>query len=129
MAPTLGVVDEDNLVAWARLGDELRATAVAEFAGYDLRCAPADCTTMLDAVDDLLPGATDRSRATFRACLRPMTPRGTPVFGRGRLANLYYNTGQGHMGWTMACGSARIATDLLQGRDPDIDVSVMTLDA
>jgi D-amino-acid dehydrogenase len=72
---------------------------------------------------ELLPNAADYSRGVFRACLRPMTPGGPPIIGRGRHTNLIYNTGQGHMGWTMACGSAKIAADLLAGRAPDIDVS------
>jgi D-amino-acid dehydrogenase len=29
------------------------------------------------------------------------------------------------MGWTMECGSARIAADLIAGRKPDVDVSGM----
>ena len=33
--PEIGGVDEANLVAYARLGDRLRLTATADFAGYD----------------------------------------------------------------------------------------------
>jgi D-amino-acid dehydrogenase len=29
------------------------------------------------------------------------------------------------MGWTMACGSARITADLMAGRKPDIDTAGM----
>ena len=54
-----------------------------------------------------------------------MTPEGTPIFGRGRHRNLWINTGQGHMGWTMACGSARITADLMAGRKPEIDTAGM----
>ena len=41
--------------------------------------------------------------------------------GLGRHDNLYYNTGHGHVGWTMACGSARMLADLIDCRRPDID--------
>ncbi|SVB12678.1 uncharacterized protein METZ01_LOCUS165532, partial [marine metagenome] len=27
-------------------------------------------------------------------------------------SNLFYNTGHGHLGWTMSCGTARITADL-----------------
>jgi D-amino-acid dehydrogenase len=50
-----------------------------------------------------------------------MTPDGPPVLGRGRHQNLYFNTGHGHMGWTMAFGTARIVTDLIAGRKPEHD--------
>jgi D-amino-acid dehydrogenase len=70
---------------------------------------------------EMLPEAADYGRGQFRACLRPMTPGGPPIIGRGRHRNLIYNTGQGHMGWTMACGSARITADLLAERRPDLN--------
>ena len=54
-----------------------------------------------------------------------MTPEGTPIFGRARQRNLYINTGQGHMGWTMACGSGRVVADLIAGRKPAIDLTGM----
>jgi len=47
--------------------------------------------------------------------------------GRGRLANLHYNTGHGRMGWTMACGTARICADLIAGRSPDLPLEGLTL--
>jgi glycine/D-amino acid oxidase-like deaminating enzyme len=45
-----------------------------------------------------------------------MTPDGPPLIGLGRHDNLYYNTGHGHVGWTMACGSARVLADLIDER-------------
>jgi len=56
-----------------------------------------------------------------------MTPDGTPIVGATPLRNLYLNTGHGTLGWTMACGSARVLADLMSGRAPDIradDLSV-----
>ena len=82
---------------------------------------------MLAAVKDLIPAGGDFDRPSYRACLRPMTPEGTPIFGLGRQTNLYFNSGHGHMGWTMACGAARIAADLVAGRTPAIDLAGMTL--
>jgi D-amino-acid dehydrogenase len=80
---------------------------------------------MLDTARDLFPDAGDYDRAIYWACLRPMTPEGTPIFGPGRQRNLFINTGQGHMGWTMACGSARVLADLVAGRKPEIDLTGM----
>lgn len=126
-APLLGGVDEDNLVAYARFGDRLRVTATAEFAGYDLGHRPKDFAPMLAAIRDLFPEGADWERPTYWTGLRPMTPQGTPIFGRARHANLWLNCGQGHMGWTMAHGSARIAADLLAGRKPQVPLDGMTL--
>ncbi|MGH6931941.1 MAG: FAD-dependent oxidoreductase, partial [Dongiaceae bacterium] len=41
-APTIGSVDEHNLVAISRFGDRVRITATAEFAGYDTSHRPSD---------------------------------------------------------------------------------------
>lgn len=123
--PRIGGVDEENLVAYAPMGDRLRITATADFAGYDKRHSPADFQTMLAAARDLFPDAADYSRPSYWAGLRPMTPEGTPIFGRGRQRNLFLNTGHGHMGWTMSCGSARITADLIAGRTPAIPLDGM----
>jgi len=125
--PSIGGVDEDNLVAYARLGDRLRITATAEFAGYDTSHQPADYRVMLAAARDLFPNGGDYEQPAYWAGLRPMTPEGTPILGRGRHGNLFYNCGHGHMGWTMACGTGRITADLIAGRAPEIDLEGLTL--
>ena len=43
------------------------------------------------------------------------------------MKNLYFNTGHGHLGWTMCAGSAKITADLIQGNKPDIDLEGMTV--
>jgi D-amino-acid dehydrogenase len=125
--PTVGAIDEDTLCAYVRLGDRLRVTSVAEFAGYDTDHRPADFAHIVRSVRELLPNAADYSRPQYWACLRAMTPQGTPILGRGRYQNLFYNTGHGHLGWTMACGTARITADLIAGRPPDLPLDGLTL--
>lgn len=120
-APHVGGVDEGTLVAWSRFGDELRMSATAEFAGYDRRHTARDFAGILAAGDELFPGAVDWSGARYRTGLRPMTPHGAPIIGAGLHDNLFFNTGHGHVGWTMACGSARLVTDLVEGRRPELD--------
>ncbi|TIW85106.1 MAG: FAD-dependent oxidoreductase, partial [Mesorhizobium sp.] len=44
-----------------------------------------------------------------------------PVIGQARYENLYLDTGHGHVGWTMACGSGKFLADLVAGRKPEID--------
>jgi len=123
----IGAVDEGNLVAFAPMADGLRVTATAEFAGYDTSHRPRDFEHMASVVRQLLPQGADHDRPAYWACLRPMTPEGTPLFGPTALEGLHVNVGQGHMGWTMACGSARIAADLVARRRPAIDTEGMLL--
>jgi D-amino-acid dehydrogenase len=126
-APEIGGIDEGNLTGWARFGDRLRFTATAEFCGYDTKHCPADFIPMLRAAKELFPNAADYSKPTFWAGLRPMTPNGTPILGKARHRNLFFNTGHGHLGWTMSCGAARLVADIVQGRTPEVDMTGLTL--
>jgi D-amino-acid dehydrogenase len=123
LAPTVPGVDERWLVGWSRQGDRLRLTSTAEFAGYDRSWTPRDFNNILRFARDVFPDAADYESGEFRACLRPMTPDGPPVLGAGRHRNLYFNAGHGHMGWTMAFGTARIVADLVASRPPEHDLS------
>ncbi|NOT42115.1 MAG: FAD-dependent oxidoreductase, partial [Alphaproteobacteria bacterium] len=49
---------------------------------------------------------------------RPLSPDGVPIVGKTRLANLFVNTGHGHIGWTTAAGSARLLADVMMERAP-----------
>ncbi len=127
LAPRVPGVDEQWLVGWSRLGDRLRLTSTAEFAGYDWGWTPRDFNNILRFARDVFPDAVDYDRGEYRACLRPMTPDGPPILGLGRHRNLFFNCGHGHMGWTMACGTARIVADLMSGRMPALDLTGLTV--
>jgi D-amino-acid dehydrogenase len=127
LAPAISGVDEQWLVGWSRLGDRLRLTSTAEFAGYDWGWTPRDFNNILRLARDLVPDAADYDRGQYRACLRPMTPDGPPILGPGRHRNLFLNCGHGHMGWTMACGTARIVADLMTERMPELDLEGLTV--
>ena len=54
-----------------------------------------------------------------------MTLEGTTNLGTGPHSNLNYNTGHGHLVWTMSSGTARITADLIGGKKPEIPVEKM----
>lgn len=120
-APTIGGVDELNLVAFSRLGDRLRLTGTADFAGYDTEFEAHHFTHMLKVARELFPQGGAYDQPSYWACLRPMTPDGPPIIGASPVRNLWLNTGAGHMGWTMACGMSQILSDQMAGRKPLLD--------
>jgi D-amino-acid dehydrogenase len=122
-APVSTVMDETYKVAITRLGDRIRVGGTAEISGYDLKLRAARRDTLEHSVGDLFPGGGDLKAASFWSGLRPMTPDGPPIVGPSKFANLWLNTGHGTLGWTMACGSARVLADIVSGRKPDIDVA------
>lgn len=126
-APVSTVMDETFKVAITRLGERIRVGGTAELAGFSRRLRKPRRRTLEHSVGDLFPRGGDLSRATFWTGLRPMTPDGTPIVGATPLANVYTNTGHGTLGWTMACGSARVLADLIGGRTPEIDAGDLDL--
>jgi len=114
--PAHPFVDETNLVAVTRLGDRLRVTGIAEFAGFD-RTVPAARAAHLDAyVTGHFDGAVDLSGAQHWAGLRPTTPSGRPYIGQLRaIPNVWLNAGHGQLGWTMAAGAGAVLADLMNG--------------
>ena len=119
--PTMGGADEDQLIGYSRLGNRLRLASTAEFTGFDRTHKPSDFAAMFRTGKDLFPGAFDEKKAVLWAGLRPMMPNSVPVIGQARYENLYLDTGHGHVGWTMACGSGKFLADLVAGRKPEID--------
>jgi D-amino-acid dehydrogenase len=125
--PAVGGIDEERKLAYSPLGNQVRLTTVAEFTGYDTTHTPQDFEYLLAKASDLLPNAGNYDKAEQWAGLRPMTPDSLPVLGTARHRNLYFNTGHGHMGWTMACGTARLTADLVAKRTPEIPLDHLKL--
>lgn len=127
-APVSTVMDETYKVAITRLGDRIRVGGTAEIAGYDLALRASRRGALEHSFGDLFGKGGSVGEATFWSGLRPMTPDGTPIVGSTGISNLYLNTGHGTLGWTMACGSGRVLSDIVSGRRPDIDVSELGID-
>jgi len=126
-APVSTVMDETYKVAITRLGNRIRAGGTAEISGYDLTLHPARKATLDHSVGDLFPGGGRLEDAKFWCGLRPMTPDGPPLICAAPVKGLYLNTGHGTLGWTMACGSGRVLSDILSGRAPEVDASALAL--
>lgn len=126
-APDMQVLDEKHKFGYAPLGhDRLRMTGFAEISGYDTEPEPARTTAFVRSFIGLFPQLEGRIRVSKLkpfCCLRPVTPSGLPIIGRSRLQNLYCNVGHGHLGWTLAHGSARLLAASLAGRKGDIDTT------
>ncbi len=121
-APESTVMDETYKIAITRLGDRIRVGGMAEISGYTNDLGQKRRATLEHSVTDLFPGG-DISKADFWSGLRPMTPDGTPVIGPTKVKGLFLNTGHGTLGWTMSCGSAKLISDLVGGRKPEIDAT------
>ncbi|MCC0042897.1 MAG: D-amino acid dehydrogenase [Brucellaceae bacterium] len=126
IAPVSTVMDETYKTAITRLGDRIRVGGTAELTGFDHSLSPGRRAALEHSFSQLFPGSGDLSRATYWCGLRPMTPDGPPIVCASPVPGLYINSGHGTLGWTMACGSGRVITDVVGGRKTDIDPQALS---
>jgi D-amino-acid dehydrogenase len=116
VAPQISVTDFERKVLYARIGDQLRVAAMVDMVGEDLRLDGRRLAALTRQVRETMPRAADYSDITPWAGLRPATPDSAPIVGPTRYANLWLNVGHGPLGFTFACGTAALLTDLMQGK-------------
>jgi D-amino-acid dehydrogenase len=122
--PAMPVVDDALHAAITPLGSRLRIAGTAEFAGEDKRIDRARIENLVGLLGAVYPEIRARIRmeeAVPWCGLRPMTADGLPYVGPAPLKGLWVNAGHGHLGFTLAAGSARMLADLMDGRQPEID--------
>jgi len=123
-APKMGITDQYNKIVYSRLGDVLRVAGTAEFAGYDDSIKGKRIESLKRMTKYLFPQIDSLDEATDWACLRPSTPDGSPIIGKTKkYNNLYLNTGHGTLGWTMSFASAKAVSDIIEGRESEIDLT------
>ena len=121
-ALSIPIVDDDMHAAIVPVGNATRIAGTAEFAGFDLTLRPERVRNLTKLVQKILPQAGLDTAAARPWCgLRPMSPDGVPIIGPTPTANLWLNTGHGHLGWTMAAGSGELLAELLSGEPPGLD--------
>lgn len=116
--PQVSVTDFERKILYARIGDRLRVAAMADLVGEDLSLESVRIDALVRQVRLAMPNAADYDRLETWAGLRPSTPGGAPLIGATRYANLWLNVGHGPLGFTFACGSARILADVMRGKPP-----------
>ncbi|MCW8335214.1 D-amino acid dehydrogenase [Vibrio paucivorans] len=113
LAPTSTVMDETYKVALTRFDDRIRVAGTAELAGFDPTIPEKRKSTISMVAKDLFPHSANFEHAEYWTGFRPMTPDGTPIIGKTGYQNLFTNTGHGTLGWTMACGSAQLLSQVI----------------
>ena len=105
-APWVSLLDDKAKIVTSRLGqDRLRIAGTAEFAGENRDIRYDRIQPLTAWVRHRFPGVSTASVVPW-AGLRPMMPDMLPRVGRGKEAGVYYNTGHGHLGWTLSAITA-----------------------
>ena len=79
----------------------------AEFNGFNMDIRAERIQPLVDWTRKHFPGVRT-SRVVPWCGLRPMTPNMMPRVGPGKRPGVFYNTGHGHLGWTLSAATAQM---------------------
>ncbi|PPR26195.1 MAG: D-amino acid dehydrogenase [Alphaproteobacteria bacterium MarineAlpha9_Bin4] len=111
-APTVSLLDDFNKIVTSRLGrNRLRVAGFAEFNGYNLDIIQNRVRPLIKWCMDMFPEINTKDIKPW-AGLRPMTPNMLPIVRQSKAnAKVWYNTGHGHLGWTLSAYTGKLLTE------------------
>lgn len=116
-APWVSLLDESAKIVTSRLGkDRLRVAGTAEFNGYNRDIRADRIQPLINWVNANFEISTEH--VVPWSGLRPMMPNMMPVVRQGKHPRVFYNTGHGHLGWTLSAATAAIISQEIQSKIP-----------
>lgn len=108
-APRVALLDDAAKIVTSRFGDtRFRIAGTAELNGYNRDVRADRIAPLVNWTRRHFP-RLDTSDVAVWAGLRPMLPGMLPRVGASRRArNVFFNTGHGHLGWTLSCATAEL---------------------
>lgn len=128
--PSMPLIDDGFHAAITPLGNILRVAGTAEFAGLDQSLNRQRLDNLYNLLNEIYPDFAphlEREKVSEWSGLRPLMPDGSPLIGKTSIDNLYLNTGHGPLGWTMAAGSAKMLSNIIDGEKTPLDPMVYKL--
>ncbi|ALP68327.1 D-amino acid dehydrogenase [Paraburkholderia caribensis] len=105
-APWVSLLDDSAKIVTSRLGaDRFRVAGTAELNGLNRDIRSDRIEPLVRWTREHFPGVST-ARVVPWAGLRPMLPGMLPKVGRGKRRGVFYNTGHGHLGWTLSAATA-----------------------
>lgn len=126
-APWISLLDDRSKIVASRFGaNRFRIAGTAEFNGANRDIRDDRIRPLTDWCERHFPGISTEN-VTPWAGLRPMMPSMLPRVGAGRAPGVFYNTGHGHLGWTLSAATARIVAAKVAETHGTAQVSVSGL--
>ena len=123
--PNLSVIDESIHIAITPYKNRIRIAGTAEFVGFNDEVHPKRITYLNSKLNEVYPSLFSKVQGDEDAEVwfgfRPMSADGLPFIGETKIEGLYLNTGHGHLGWTLAMGSANLLADQMTNAETEID--------
>ncbi|MGF6992794.1 D-amino acid dehydrogenase [Paraburkholderia sp. GAS32] len=113
-APWVSLLDDSAKIVTSRLGvDRFRVAGTAEINGFNRDIRSDRIAPLVDWTRRYFPEVST-SKVIPWAGLRPMLPSMLPKVGRGKRRGVFYNTGHGHLGWTLSAATAQVLAGSIQ---------------
>jgi len=110
-APWVSLLDDKAKIVTSRLGiDRFRVAGTAEFNGFNKDIRADRIRPLADWTRELFPGI-EMTKVVPWSGLRPMMPSMLPYTKASRRPNVFYNTGHGHLGWTLSAATSEIVAE------------------
>ena len=115
-APWVSLLDDKAKIVTSRLGPtRFRVAGTAEFNGFNRDIRAERVAPLVTWCRAHFPGMSTRQAVPW-AGLRPMMPDMMPRVMQGKNPRVLYNTGHGHLGWTLSAATADAVAALATGR-------------
>jgi len=115
-APWVSLLDDAAKIVTSRLGPtRFRVAGTAEFNGYNRDIRAERINPLINWCRAHFPGMSTRQSVPWSG-LRPMMPDMLPRVMQGRNPRVFYNTGHGHLGWTLSAATADAVASLATAR-------------
>ncbi|MBI3887371.1 MAG: FAD-dependent oxidoreductase [Opitutae bacterium] len=125
------VIFAERRVAVTPMGAQLRFGGTMELSGHSENVRPERIEQIIDSARFYFPDFTPQDFAGIKPWFgyRPVSPDGLPYIGRfGRHANLTAACGHAMLGLTMAPITGLLVAEILTGRKPSVDLSMLRPD-
>lgn len=120
LVPSTSVTDFEKKVLYARIGGNLRVSAMVDMVGENTHIDENRINSLLRIARRDMPYAGNYDQSQKWTGLRPATPSGAPIVGFSSQPGLWLNVGHGALGFTFACGTASLLANLMTtGTPPD----------
>lgn len=125
---TKSLILTERRVAVTPMGEKLRFGGTMEISGHRDIVRPERVEQIIAGAQAFFPELTAADFAGIKPWFgyRPVTPDGLPYIGRlGRFANLATASGHAMLGLTMAPISGLLIAEILTGRKPSVDLTLL----
>ena len=122
--PRMPIGDESIHTVITPLGYSLRIAGTAEFAGFSEEIHQKRIDYLNSTLESIYPSIYSElpvDEGSLWYGFRPTSSDGMPLIGGTKIDGLYLNVGHGHLGWTLAMGSADLLADIVLKKEPELD--------